>query len=134
MHHHARHDASGAYIHPSEQQSHNESVEPLQHVSVYQTEQCSRCNDGNPSLLMASKVEQTAQYGSTEHHFFGYRHQHANCYESHIVVHHALEHLLVYVGHLQSGGIECCRKRNGGSNGEAYHPEQCEPWARVEVD
>ena len=69
MDHDARNDASGAGIHPTQENAEQESVRHLRRVYVNDSKQYGRDKDGNPeTLLLSSPLHQCTQHGSAENH------------------------------------------------------------------
>ena len=133
MEHETRHDAACAHIHPSKQQAHNEGVDALCHIEVYGAEERRRYYYGCPMPTHVKHIEQTAQYGSAKHHFFGYRGKNSNRKEAAVVAHYALKQLGISLRHVYAGLLYGKGHRHNAASGKANNPKQRKPRTLTDI-
>ena len=134
MEHDAWHDAIGAIVHPTDEQSHERGMYELGRVSVGNTEDECRKDDGQPVPLTVERVEQRAQDGTTEHHLLGHRHQYAQHDVTCGMAHDGLQDFLHVGRHIHVQRLDHPFRWDDGAQGQHDHPEQQCPGAFPDVD
>lgn len=127
MHQNARNKTLGTIIHPSQKQAHQEGIDKLRLIAMYQAKHSCRNEDGNPMILLAYHIKQSTEDSTTEHDFLCQRCQYTDSYIAPRLLHQRSKYPLGIRIHLDAYLLIDKLQRNDSAQSKQSYPQQTDP-------